>query len=119
MAFNPLSIFAALTTVMMKNSVTTVSLPDASKAAKEVIAAVKNEPGIAIVPVKSPWTSKINWSQAAGLLATVVAIFGLPLTSDQIIAAVAGIQAIVAVGTVIFKTFFTNSVTAASAGKTT
>lgn len=117
MAFNPQLIFGALAAVMQKQSVTSVSMPDAHKAAGEVIAAVKSAPDIAIVPVKSPWLSKINWLQAAGIASSVAAGFGLNLPTDQIVAIVVGIQAVQSVVTVVTKTFFTNSVTASSAGK--
>lgn len=107
----------AMTEVMAKQSVTTVAMADAPKAAGEVIAAVKNSPDIAIVPVKSTWLSKINWVQAAGLASTALAFFGLSLPPEQIVGVIAAIQTVVAVATWIIKTFFTGSVTPSSVGK--
>lgn len=118
MAIDPNVIFSGLAQVFSKPQVTAVATQDATKAAAEVMAAVKSVPDIAIVPVKSAWTSKINWTQAAGLIATGAAILGLPLTATEALGVVTGIQTVVAVVTWIIKTWFTPSVTAASAGKT-
>jgi hypothetical protein len=63
------------------------------------------------VPVKSAWLSKINWTQAIGLLAAVLTFFGLDLpaeTQAQILAGIAGVTAVV---TWFFRTFKNNTVT--------
>ena len=94
-----------------------IEVKDVPAAAAEVVAAIKADPKVAIVATKSAWMSKINWAQAAGLAATVAAIVGLPLSAEQILGVVAGIQTVVATGTWILKTFFTPTVTPASIGK--
>lgn len=94
-----------------------IETKDVPAAATEVLAAIKADPKVAVVQTKSAWLSKINWTQAAGLIATVGAIVGLPLTSGQILAVVTGIQTVVAIGTWIMKTFFSSTVTPASVGK--
>ncbi len=70
--------------------------------------------GLATVPVKSPWTSKINWAQAIGVLASAGALFGLDVSAETQAQIVVGIQAIIGVATVIVRTWFTRSVTAES-----
>lgn len=71
-------------------------------------------PNTVEVDVKSGWASKINWTQAVGLLATVLALIGIDLDPQTQVAVVAGIQAIVAVVTWVLRTFFTKAVTAAA-----
>lgn len=66
------------------------------------------------VPIKSPWTSKINWTQLIGIGTTIAALFGLHLPPEQLVAVITGVQAAQAVVTVIIKTFFTKSVSAPS-----
>ena len=59
----------------------------ARKVAQAVADAVRSDK-IAVVPVKSGWASKINWTQVAGPGASTIAVllgfFGLNLTADQI-----------------------------------
>jgi hypothetical protein len=69
------------------------------------------------VPVKSAWYSKINWTQAVGIVATVIAV----VTSNRVqidpatqVSIVATIQGIVAVATWVQRTWFTTAVTPAS-----
>lgn len=71
------------------------------------------------VPVKSAWASKVNWTQVAAAAATcataVIAAANLPAEqAASLTAAVAGIGQI---ATIIIKTFFTTTVTPASASK--
>lgn len=66
---------------------------------------------------KSAWLSKINWTQAIGVLASVLVIFGINLDPATQAAAVAGIQAVAAVVTWIIRTFFTTKLTPSSAAK--
>jgi len=70
-----------------------------------------------VVDVKSAWLSKINWTQAIGVLASIAAVFGFDLDAPTQIEIVAGIQGIVAVITWALKTFGTTTVTPSSAAK--
>ena len=74
--------------------------------------------GVAVVPVKSGWRSKINLTQLAGPAASTIAVFlgffGLNLTPDQIIGLVMAIQTLQSVITWIFRQWFSKSVTASS-----
>ena len=69
------------------------------------------------VDVKSAWLSKINWTQAIGVIASVAAVFGFDLSPAMQVQVVAGIQGIVAVVTWALKTFGTTTVTPSSAAK--
>jgi hypothetical protein len=69
------------------------------------------------VDVKSAWLSKINWTQAIGVIASVAAVFGLNLDPALQVEIVAGIQGVVAVVTWALKTFGTTTVTPSSAAK--
>ncbi len=70
-----------------------------------------------VVDVKSAWLSKINWAQAIGVIASVVAVFGIDVDAQTQVALVAGIQGIVAVLTWALKTFAKPSVTPSAAKK--
>lgn len=71
------------------------------------------------VPVKSAWASKVNWTQAISAVATcataLIAAANLP--AAQAAALTAMVAGIGQFATVIFKTWFTTSVTPASAAK--
>ena len=69
------------------------------------------------VPVKPAAASKINWTQLAGLAASVAAYFGLNLDPTTLVQVVLGIQAGQSLLTMILKTFFTKTVTPASIGQ--
>ncbi len=86
-------------------------------AVEHVAAAIEAAPGVAVVETKSGWASKINWTQFASIAATLLAWVGLDLTAEQLVAVITGIQAVQSIGTIILKTWFTKTVTAASAGK--
>lgn len=70
----------------------------------------------ALVKTKSAWASKINWTQIIGVVAMLGAMFGLDLDAQTQAAIVAGIVAVQGVATVIFKTWFTKTVTPESSG---
>lgn len=64
-----------------------------------------------VVPVKSAWYSKINWTQGIALLAMAGTFFGFDFdakTQAEVLAGIIGIQSAV---TWLLKTFFTNTVT--------
>lgn len=71
---------------------------------------------ITIVPVKSGWFSKINWTAALGPVASGIAAFlagfGLDLTSEQIIGVVIGVQTLQSILTWVFRTFFNKTANA-------
>ncbi len=69
---------------------------------------------MARVRVKSAWLSKINWTQAVALLASLLAIKGFNLDAETQVAIVAGIQGIQSAVTWAFRTFFNRSVSPAS-----
>ena len=69
------------------------------------------------VDVKSAWWSKINWVQAVAMLATVATVFGFDFPPELQAKIVATITGVSGVATVILRTWFTTSVTPASAGK--
>jgi hypothetical protein len=73
------------------------------------------------VQTKSAWLSKINWTQAVAIGASVLVIatggkVDIPL--EQQLQIVAGIQAVQGLTTWVFKTWFTPTVTPASLSPT-
>lgn len=66
------------------------------------------------VPVKSAWTSKINWAQGLSLLASILVVFGIDLEPKTQVEVVAGIQGVQAVLTWVIRTWFTKDVVASS-----
>lgn len=69
------------------------------------------------VAVKSAWWSKINWVQAVTMLATIATVFGFDFPPELQAKIVATITGISGVATVILRTWFTTTVTPASADK--
>jgi hypothetical protein len=65
-----------------------------------------------VVPVESATKSRINWVQAAGIISSVAAFAGVGnLDPVQISQVIIGIQALVALVTIVLRTFSTRSVT--------
>lgn len=72
-------------------------------------------PTIAVVPVKSAWWSKINWTQVAGPLAGLLALLGIKnVTPEQISGIILAIQTMQSIVTIIIKTFYTGTITPSS-----
>ena len=71
----------------------------------------------AAVPVKSSWQSKINWTAIIGAVGTLITTnaLGLEPATQVKVLAVWGLAQNVA--TVIFRTWFNNSVSPASLGQ--
>lgn len=69
---------------------------------------------MAVVEVKSAWFSKINWTQAVSLLATLLAIKGIDLDPTTRVAIVAAIQSITVIITWVLRTWFNSTVSPAS-----
>ena len=63
-----------------------------------------------LVEVKSAWFSKINWTQAVSLLATVLVVWKIDLDPTTQVAIVSAIQGVQAVVTWVFRTWFNNTV---------
>jgi hypothetical protein len=75
-----------------------------------------------IVTVKSAWLSKINWTQAVASAAMLIAFAtgnAINLTADQQTAIVVVIGVIGNITTYVLKTWFTDTITPASAGPKT
>ncbi len=69
------------------------------------------------VAVKSAWLSKINWTQFVAFIAMLLTMFGIDLPPETQASILAAIVAGSSVITWVLKTFFTNTVTPASAIK--
>ena len=63
-----------------------------------------------LVEVKSAWFSKINWTQAVSLLATVLVVWKIDLDPTTQVAIVSAIQGVQVVVTWVFRTWFNNTV---------
>ncbi len=72
---------------------------------EEVIETINATPGVEIVPVKPMAASKINWTQAAAIVASVAAFFGLDVSPETLVTIIIGIQAVQSVLTVILRRF--------------
>lgn len=71
-------------------------------------------PATARVEIKSAWFSKINWTQAVAMAASVGVIFGVDLDAKTQLALVGMIQSGQTVATWLFRTWFNRSVSPAS-----
>lgn len=73
-----------------------------------------------MVPTKSAWLSKINWTQGVSSFAMVLTLVSggkLNLSADQQAAIIVTIGVVGDVATYVIKTWFTPTVTPASVGK--
>jgi hypothetical protein len=66
------------------------------------------------VEVKSAWLSKINWTQAVAILASVLVVWGIDLDAKTQLAIVSMIQGAQSVATWAFRTWFNRTVSPAS-----
>ncbi len=71
----------------------------------------------ALVPVRSSWASKINWTAIGGAVMTLVTTNALGLEAQTQVKVLAATQLVQSVATVIFRTWFNNSVSPASLGQ--
>ncbi|MCX7898525.1 MAG: hypothetical protein N2444_00280 [Methylocystis sp.] len=69
------------------------------------------------VDVKPAIASKINWTQIASVVAMGLAWFGLDIPAERLAEVFAAIQVIAAFVTIVFRTYFTATVTPAVAKK--
>lgn len=71
----------------------------------------------AVVDVKSAWVSKVNWTMALGVVFNVLALFGLNVPEDVRVQIMTLGNSLLFVAGWAIRTFFTTSVTQASAKK--
>jgi hypothetical protein len=57
--------------------------------------------------MNSPTTSKINWTQIAGVVAAFAMYYGVEIEPEALAAALVGTQSIVALITIIWRTWYT------------
>lgn len=72
---------------------------------------------IAEVEVKSAFLSKINWTQLISVLASLLIVFGVNIPPELQAHLAAAITALSAIVTIVMKTWFTTTITPASAAK--
>lgn len=72
---------------------------------------------IAEVEVKSAFLSKINWTQLISVLASLLVVFGFNIPPELQAQIAAAITAVSAIATIVMKTWFTQTITPASAEK--
>jgi hypothetical protein len=74
-------------------------------------------PAATVAPVRSAFLSKINWTSLAGPIAGVLAFVGIKdVSAEQIGYIMLGIQTAQSVATIIFRTFYTSTITPSSLG---
>jgi uncharacterized protein (DUF697 family) len=69
------------------------------------------------VAIKSAWWSKVNWTQIIAMVASLGVVFGLNISPEDQAKIVATIQALSGFATIILRTWFTTTITPASANK--
>ena len=67
------------------------------------------------VPVKSSWTSKVNWTAVGTLAVNLLVAFGLDLSEDTKVAICSGVSTVGTLLVVVFRSKYTTSITKASA----
>lgn len=67
-----------------------------------------------VVPIKSGWFSKINWTGAMGIIFMLLALFGLPIADADQASIIAAIGILSNFLIMIWRQWFTSSVTASS-----
>lgn len=72
---------------------------------------------VAEVEVKSAFLSKINWTQLISVLASLLIVFGINIPPELQAHLAAAITALSAILTIVMKTWFTTTITPASAAK--
>lgn len=70
----------------------------------------------AVVPVKSAWYSKINWTQVGGALLSLATTFAAGLPPAQAALVATGINVVQGLLTIVFRTWFNNTATPPAAG---
>lgn len=70
-----------------------------------------------IVEEKSAWYSKINITSVITVIFTLLTAFGMPIPDELKVQILAAISAISSVVIIVWKTWFTTTITPASASK--
>lgn len=70
-----------------------------------------------IVEEKSSWFSKVNWAQVLTVVFTMLAAFGFNVPEDLRVNIMAAVTALGGLVTIIMRTYFTTTITPASAKK--
>lgn len=76
-----------------------------------------SDPSVVLVPIKTAWASKVNWTQAIGMASSIAVVAGCAkceVPPETIAALVVAIQGAAAVATWVFRTWFNGSVSPAS-----
>lgn len=109
----PTSILTDILTSVLKSPDVDVPASKAPEVAKQISEVIKEDPKVTVAPVKNPVTSKINILNG-GFLAIVLGWFGynIPTTPEGWASLV--VTAATPLLTIIFRTWFTKSVTSTS-----
>lgn len=84
------------------------------KTTAAVVDAINKSDTVAIVPVDSPWTSKINITQVVTAFFGLLAGFGLPIPDSTKVAILQFLVVMGPIVTVVLKSFYTKSISATS-----
>ena len=71
----------------------------------------------AVVPVKSSWLSKINWTQIAGAAVTLLTTNAFGLDDATQVKVLAGVQIAQSAATIVLRTWYNGTVSPASLSK--
>lgn len=93
-----------------------VKAQDVSTVTTRVVSAIEANPTVAVVPVKSSFASKINWTAFVMGILTLGTAFGLPIDDGLKVKLVAVIVPLGSALIVVIKTFYTRSISKASKG---
>lgn len=85
--------------------------------AEDFVAEINADPDVEIVRVKSGWFSKINWAAGAMLVFALSDFIGRPVPANLRDAIAKAVETLVPIAIIVIRTWFTTSVTKASAGK--
>ena len=69
------------------------------------------------VAIKSAWWSKVNWTQIIAMAASLAVVFGLNISPEDQAKIVATVQGVSALATIVLRTWFTTTITPASASR--
>lgn len=93
-----------------------IEFKDVPAAATEVMSTIAESKNVTLAPVKSAWESKLNWLNGAFFTGVATFLgFHIPQTPEEWAAAITSL--VVPALSVVLKTWFSPSVTSASAGK--
>lgn len=90
---------------------------DVRHATTRVVQAIEDAPAFAVVEVRPDWKGKTFWTQIIATLAMIATLFGLPISVETQTIILATIIPVVGVLTMVWKRWFTKTVTPQSVGK--